>query len=98
MSEWSRRSLSVHAAWEAHEQNPTNTAWANYAKLKRDLDTMGCCENMWVALSSDDIVKYGGGEYKIYGRPDVLSDHDAYRDNTDMYLISYCPFCGRKLQ
>ncbi len=23
---------------------------------------MGCCENMWVALSLDDIVKYGGAE------------------------------------
>lgn len=60
MSEWSRKLCETDAEQNTFEKYPSKENWDIYAKSRRELDMMGCCENMWVALSLDDIVKYGG--------------------------------------
>lgn len=98
MSDWNRKLCETDADWKAYERNPTGATWANYVESKTALDALGCCENMWVALCSHDILKYEDGTYRIYGETMMVDDGGTIGDMTDMYLISYCPFCGRKLR
>ncbi len=98
MSEWSEKLREADAGRKAFGENPTNATWVNYVISRNALDALGCCENMWVALCSHDILKYEDGTYRIYGETMMVDDGGTIDDMTDMYLISYCPFCGRKLR
>ena len=56
-----------------------------------------CCDRMNEMLCEHEMHRTEEQVF-IYGRPSFANDGDGHFDNmTDSFIITYCPFCGRKI-
>lgn len=56
---------------------------------------MNCCDEMKKFILEGNAI-FLDDRVRIHGKPVFASDGDGHCDDeTDLYTITYCPFCGK---